>query len=752
MSEKTVESGVVCDAKTRNPKRLAYQNRNNPAVALIEKVIEKKSENRKEVYNFLEYKQYEKIQFALSNISDKFKKGEMFGKFRSIFEDIDTSKRVGNSVLHFFIRETLSDNYYRRNPETSKEIVRAEKTVNLDEYLDENGISAHIAYIYQHINIYDNKILFLTNKFTSPIANNAPHFYRFYIVDTLKMNDVNCIRVFFEPRNKADFLFHGNLYITLDGSYAIRKIDMGINDHINIDWVQDISVTQDFEKYGQKSWLLSKEDIEVDFGILKNSMGLFGQRTISLKDYKINEPIAEEVFRGPEKIEKIEPSSYNPEFWESNRYFPFDKAENGLCTRVDSIKKIPAFKRRMNLIMLITNGFWDLGKVEIGPYDSFFSFNTIEGSRVRFGGMTTPDFSKKITFDGYMAYGFTDKKIKYSAGVTYSLTPGTIYQFPVRSIRFSYLSDNKVPGQELQFSHGDNLFLSFKRGISDKLLYNKIFKAEYLNEFENHFSCLAGFSFNRQSPVGNLYFNSKDYSTFTNTINYINISELYLNLRYAPNEQFYQGRLYRSPFPGTDPVVQFKIAVGSKLLINDYNYLRLQMNVGRRYYVSIFGYTDVSLEVGKILGKVPYPLLFIHTGNQTYTYQGSSYNMMDFLEFVSDQYASLNVEHCFNGFILNKIPLIKMFNLREIVTFKILYGGVSINNNPNYQSNLIKFPTDKNGVPQTFTLEKQPYIESGIGLSNILTIFRIDLIERFSFLDHPDISDIGFLLQLRFDL
>lgn len=743
---------ISLDEVTIKPKRVGYKNKNNPAVELIDKVIANKSVNRKEAFDYLEYKQYEKIQFALSNVTERFKKGNLFGKFKSVFENVDTTKRVGNGILHLFIKETLSDHYFRKNPEAVKEIVKAEKTINLDEYLDENGITSHLKYVFQNINIYDNEILFLTNKFISPIASTAPLFYRYYIVDTLNVNNIKCIRLFFEPRNQADFLFHGHLYVTLDSSYAIRKIDIGLNKNINIDWIQDISIVQDFDQFGQKGWLISKDEIEVDFGIMKNSMGLYGQRTISYKDYKINEPIDDKIFKGPEKIEKIDLATKNPDFWETNRYIPLNKSENGIYAKVDSIKKIPAFKMRMKLIMLVSTNFLNLGKIYLGPDDSFFSFNSLEGARLRMGGMTTPDFSKKLNFDAYTAYGFKDQLFKYRAGITYSLSPRTIYEFPVKSIRVSYENDYKVPGQELQFAQRDNLFLSVNRGTAEKLLLNRTFKTEYLNEFENHFSILTGYSFTRQSARGELTFNTVDYRSLTNNVSNINISELYTTLRYAPNETFYQGRLYRSPFPSREPVISLEIAGGTKSIGSDYDYLRLQLSVSRRIYLSVLGYTDISLDGGKIFGKVPYSQLFVHAGNQSYTYQKNAYNMMNFLEFVSDQYVSVNAEHCFNGFFFNKVPLLKKLKLRELVTCKIIYGGVTKTNNPDYQSDLFKFPMTTSGIPETYTLERKPYAEAGIGVSNIFKVLRVDLIQRFTYLNLPNVSKTGFRLQFRLDM
>ncbi len=745
-------SSINLDEVIIRPEKEVYRNKNNPAVELIQHVIDNKDKNRHESFDFLEYKKYEKVQFAISNIKENFKQSNMFDKFSFVFDNLDTTKRIGNMILPMFIKETLSSNYYRKDPEANKEVILAEKTINLEEYLNNKGTAAYLNYLYQNINIYDNEILFLTNKFLSPIASTAPVFYKYYIIDSLSVNDIKCIRLFFLPRNKSDFLFHGNLYITLDSNYAVRKIDIGINKDINIDWVQDISITQDFDRSGNDGWLLSKEEISIDFGIVKNTTGLYGQRTLSYKDYKINVPISESVFKGPEKIERIDPLSSSQAYWETNRLTPLTKSERQIYSTIDSLKQIPAFRRRMDIITMFTQGFLNLGKIEIGPVSSFYSYNTIEGSRFRFGGRTTTDFSKKITFEGYLAYGVKDQAFKYNTGITYSLTPRTIYQFPVKAIRINYQKEVRIPGQEFQFTQPDNILLSFKRGVNDKMMLNKTIRAEFIHEFENHFSYSPGYSFTQQSPYGNLQFTTSDPSAATNEISYINISELFVSLRYAPNESFYQGKLYRMTFPNKHPIIQLKISGGSKWINNDYDYLRLQFNISRRYYISILGYTDVSFEAGKIFGKVPYPLLFIHRANQTYAYQRNSYNLMNFLEFVSDRYASINIDHSFNGFLLNKIPLIKKLKLREIVTCKFLYGSLSNTNNPDYQNDLFLFPTDANGIPLTYTLTYKPYIEAGVGLSNILRIFRVDLIKRFSYLDNPNVDDTGIRIQLRLDI
>ena len=477
----------------------------------------------------------------------------------------------------------------------------------------------------------------------------------------------------------------------------------------------------------------------------------FGQRTVSYKDYKVNKIRGDSIYKGVDVIQNKDADERNAAFWDIHRHQPLSKSEKGVYTIIDSVKKVPAFKRTMDIMMLLISGYKDLGYFEIGPVNTFYSYNPIEGVRLRFGGRTTPKFSKKINFESYLAYGYTDKNYKYYLGTTYSLTDKTIYNFPVKSIKLSIQDETKIPGQDLQFVQEDNILLSIKRGENNKLLYNKTFKIEHLNEFDNHFSYALSYNYTRQSPGGNLFFNPVNYNSSVDNTPYINISEVSATLRYAPHEQFYTGKLYRTPIANKYPIIQLQYTIGSKILHNDYNYHNLRVSISKRFYPSVLGYTDVIWEAGKIFGKVPYPLMTIHRANQTYSYQISSYNLMNFLEFVSDQYISLNIDHCFNGFIFNKVPLLKKLKLREVATFKALYGSVSDSNNPNKQTGLFKLPVDIDGNPTTYTLEKKPYIEASVGVSNIFKFFRVDLVKRLSYLEHQNVSSIGIRARFKFD-
>jgi hypothetical protein len=375
----------------------------------------------------------------------------------------------------------------------------------------------------------------------------------------------------------------------------------------------------------------------------------------------------------------------------------------------------------------------------------------VEGFRLRAGGRTTPTFNERLYFETYGAYGFKDEKWKYFLSATYSFTGRSIREFPVRTLRAAFQRDTKIPGQELQFVQEDNFLLSFKRGTNDKWLYNDISTIDYFHEFDSHFSYKTGLKYWEQEPAGGLKFVMQGEDSLT-PVGQVTTAEISVELRWAPGEQFYQGKAYRIPIPNQYPIITGRFTGGIKGLFNSqYSYQNVTLNIFKRLYLSQFGYTDVVAEGGYIFGTVPFPLLSIHRANQTYSYQLQSYNLMNFLEFVSDKYVSVNFDHYFNGFIFNKIPLLKKLKWREVATFKILYGSLRAENDPQKNPGVFTFPVNDTGETTTYSMSKEPYMEASVGVANIFKLLRVDVVKRLSYLDNPGISQWGIRGRFKFD-
>jgi len=734
-------------------KRPRYKNKGNPAVELIRHVIDHKDQNRLASYKAVEYQEYNRMMFSMSNLSEKFKNKRIFRKYQFLFEEQDSTKIGGKNILPIYMEEKLSQNYIRKDPDKKKSIVLADKHVNFDNpIIDNKGLSQYFERMYADIDIYSNNISLVSNQFLSPIADASPTFYKFFITDTIKTQSPNLIELSFIPRNNTDLLFEGKIYITMDGNYAVQGAFLTVNKNINLNFVRDLEARLNFSKNSDNRYYLSKTNLIVDFGFSKNKGGGFtGERTVALKNFKTNVPQPESVFEGNALVVAPDAAKHNDEFWAQNRVDTLSAANLKVYKNIDTLQKMTSFKKTMDLVTLLFAGYKDFGPFEVGPVNTFYSFNEVEGLRLRLGGRTTPALSKRYYFETYAAYGMKDEKWKYFLSSTYSLNNKSIYAFPQNYLRASFQRDTKIPGQELQFVQENNFLLSFKRGENNMLLYNDFYKFEYMKEFESHFS--YNFSFRKwtQRPGGALYFNNF-INEQPNALSKLNTSELSVALRYAPHEKFYQGKLYRTPIIDKYPTFNVRYTAGLKGVFGgDYNYQNLAGSIDKRFYLSQLGYSDVSVEGGYIFGKVPFPLLTIHRANQTYAYQLNSYNLMNFMEFVSDHYASFNIDHNFNGFFFNKVPLLKKLKLREVASFKFLYGGLRTENNPNVDGSLLQFPVNAQGVPTTYSLDKEPYMEGSLGVGNIFKLLRIDVVKRFNYLDHPVVSEYGIRAMVKLD-
>jgi hypothetical protein len=744
-------SQELTEVEIKSGKRVRYRNRDNPAVELIRRVIANKEKNRPERYNYVEYREYDKLQFALSNLSTTLSDKKFFRKYAFLLDNRDSTTVPGKSLMPFFLDEKLSQYYYRKNPESERNILLGEKKTDLGSFIDSDGFGEYIKNMYAKVDIYDNNIFLVTKNFLSPISDNSPNFYKFFITDTIVTADNNkLVELSFTPRNTEDILFEGKIYVTIDSNYSVQRVKLGINKNINVNYLASMNINQDFERNPDGRYRLSKSNTLAEFktGKKKNG-GFFGIRTISYGNYKVNQPRADTAYTGEKQTEEeVAALQKQPiEFWQQNRLDTLSLAESKVYSNIDSLTNMPSYKRTMDIATLVLAGYKSFGKFELGPANTFYSFNPVEGLKLRIGGRTTPELSKRYYFETYLAYGFKDEKWKYFLSGTYSLNNKSIYKFPQNYIRFSFNRDTRIPGAQLQFVQQDNFLLSFKRGANDKYLYNDLYRFDYVREFENHFAYTFTFRKLTQTPAGSLY-----YQNNTGRIADLTTSDATIAFRYAPNEKFYQGKIYRIPIPTKYPIFNLDYTMGiNKLFGGQYAYHNLHARVDKRVFLSQLGFADVFVEGGRMFSQVPYPLLNIFRANQSFNYDIYSYNLMNFLEFVSDKYVSINIDQHFQGFFFNKIPLFKQLKWREVASFKAIRGGLSDQNNPALNPSLFQFPVTSTGAPITYALGSQPYMEGSVGVENIFKLLRVDLVRRFTYLDHPQVAQYGIRARIKFE-
>jgi hypothetical protein len=327
------------------------------------------------------------------------------------------------------------------------------------------------------------------------------------------------------------------------------------------------------------------------------------------------------------------------------------------------------------------------------------------------------------------------------------------YKFPQHYLRVSASYDTKIPGQNLEFVQEDNVLLSFKRGENRSYLYNEVYRLDYKVEFSNNLSLNAGLGTWKQTPAGVLSYSLLQPNGTHRFINNLQSTEFNVGLRYAPKEEFYQGKNYRTPIFNQYPIITFNYTAGVKGLFGgEYNYHNFTAGVFKRFYLSQLGYADVNVDGTYIAGNnLPFPVLNIHRANQTYAYQLQSYNLMNFMEFISDHHVSWNVQYYMNGFIFNKIPLLNRLKLREVFSFKGVYGGLRDSNNPSLNTSVYDWQTNSKGEQMSFTFDGKPYMEASAGVANIFKVLRVDLVRRLNYLDHPEAPKWGVRARIKFD-
>ncbi|NII83230.1 DUF5686 family protein [Pedobacter sp. SG908] len=738
-----LEPNNKMDEVTVKATRIKYRNRDNPAVELIQRVINAREKNNARVSPMYTQAVYDKLSMSLALKNDAVEKSRLLRKFSFLKNNMDTALLPGRTLVPVFLKEvSLKENYSNGKPVASKVVAMQENRI--DQKFDEDGFDEFMDKIYSKPDLYDHDIQLGNRQILSPIAAEAPTFYKYFIIDTIKNTKPWQVQVLVSPRNKEDALATGLLFIDLDGKDAVQRAELKINEKANINWVDNVKFDILYQQYTDGRYYLSKSTMSLNLGVFKEGMNVFGMRTLMMSDFSYKHG---DLPTSTVKANKRTLPQMNVPSFDALRPEKLSALEQTSFNNVDSLKNNAAFNRTMDIASLLFSGFINCGKVELGPLNSLYSFNSLEGSRFRIGGRTTDAFSRKIVFDAYAAYGTTDKRFKYKFGTTFSLTDHSIYTFPVRSLNIQYAFDTEIPGQQLSNVSDDNVLLSIRRGVNNKMWYKGKFSAEYLHEFENHLSFKIGVNRQTLTPMGSLNFDSP-----TQSYRSLTTSEVTGEVRWAPNETFFQGKRYRRIINNGYPIFSLKADIGFKGVFgSSYNYQRFTFNTSKRFFLSQLGYSDVQLEGGVTFCKVPYPLLNIHRANQSFMYQFSSYNLMNFMEFTSNKYVGINIQHQFNGFFLNKIPLLKKLQLREVVSFKVLKGFLDSSSDPSVHQDLFRFPAHNSNGQFSGRLGNAPYMEASIGLGNIFKVLRVDYVRRLNYLNNPNVSPWGIRAKLSFD-
>jgi Family of unknown function (DUF5686)/CarboxypepD_reg-like domain len=706
----------------------------NPAHKYIKRVIANKYRNDRKELNAYSYEAYNKIEFDINNIPKDFKNKKAFKPVKFIFDNVDSTNSNEKPYLPIFMIETLSE-FYAQKPGQKKEIIKASKTTGFEN----PSVSQLLGDMYLNLNLYDNNIVVFNKIFTSPISDNAIPFYKFYLEDSIYEDGHRLFHIRFKQRRPGELVFEGNMWIA-DSTWGIKRIEMSIAKDANINFINTLNVIHEY-KLVDSSWFLSRDKLVIDFAIQKNSTGIYGRKTSSYKKVTVNNVKDNSFFLSSTEVNVEDSATKRDEiFWKNYRHDSLTKNERKIYAMMDTVQSLPIYRTWLDFVTIFVTGYKTFGNFDVGPLFTFVSFNTLEGPRVRFGGRTSVKFSKLIELNGYGAYGFKDEQFKFGLGFKLALG-----NKPWQMVGFNYKSDIEVLGQSDNQFATDNFFAALGRRLPLRsLIRGTRTSAWYEKDFFPGFNAKFTFlnkQYERPTDVDLFSYTQPDGKIGEKTK--LTTTEFQLNLRYSRGEKSIGSSFSRIRVGTKKPVFNLLFVKSiPKVYGGEYEYTKAVFNVnGKIYYNTIFGYGSYNVEAGKYWGRVPYPFMELHSGNGTVFYDFKAFNMQNFFEFISDQYAQLWYTHHFDGMLLNKIPLMRKLKWREVATFKTVVGNVNKANRE-----LIVFPE------RLYDLSKGPYYEAGIGLENIFKIIRLDAIWRLNYLDNPDISKfkIGVSVQLQF--
>ncbi len=719
----------------------------NPAYEILRNVVKNKKTNDKRKLTAYEYDTYTKIEIDVDNITDKFRQRKVIQKITQVLDSIDViAGEDGKPILPVLITESVSKIYYRDNPKLRYENILKSKINGLGV---EDGamVTQFVGSSFQEYNFYQNWLNIVSKDFVSPIADGWRLYYEYDLVDSLYLGDEFCYRLDFFPKSPQDLAFTGSMWITRD-DYALKQIDASVGKEANLNFIEKIKIQQELAPIEGGAWLPVKNRVLIDVGELtKVSAGMLAKFYTSNKNFVINKPYQASFYQQPIIMAEDARMNEQEKFWDSLRHEPLSETEKSVYKMIDTLTQIPVVRTYTDIVKIFVNGYYKVGKVDVGPYVSMLAINNIEGVRIQPGFKTNISFSNKWVLGAQVGYGFGDKRMKYTAYVQRILSR---QRWTTLSLRAT--SDLGRVGIDEE-SAGDNFLLSASQrfGVFRRGYYTHAVRAEFKRELFKGFTQRVGFRYFTFDPTFNFaYYDNPDDIVNSQVRQSFASSELILESRYARDELFIQSDNDRYSLGTTKwPVITVRYIRGFKgILDSNFDYHKVRLSLYKRIRFGPLGTGYVNLAGESVFTTLPYPLLGLHLGNQSPIYTSVTYNLMNYGEFISDRYATLQYQHHFEGFLLNRIPLMRKLKWRLVGTANIIYGSIS-------QANLdINSPITPDGEPTLpfGYFDNRPYVELGYGVENIFKFLRIDFVHRLTYLNNPDVRKFGILLGFQFDL
>ena len=701
----------------------------NPAHPILRGVIRRKPQNDPDLYDSYTCATYTKMQLDLTNIKPRFRSKRLQRNFGFVFDYIDTSALTGQAYLPAMISEATADYYHsRRTPAVSREIIRASRVSGVE---DSFAIAQFTGRMHGNVNFYANYIDIFNVRFASPLSDSGLAFYDYFLVDSMQVEGRKTYKIRFHPKRLATPVLDGEVNID-SASYALQSASARMPKGVNVNWIKHLRLENDNRIVADSTWFRHRDRVSAEFSIATGDSSkltsFIGTREVVYSDVRVGVPIPDEVARMDNNVvigDEEGVSRTDEAFWEQVRPYRLSDKEKGIYSMVDSVQNVPLYRNIYTLINTVIVGYWNTKYIGIGPYYKLASFNKLEGFRMQPGFRTTTAVSKRIRLSGYAAYGMFKGggsiELAFNRRLTRKLTVSGRHDVMQLGAGQNALTESNILSSLL--SRGDSRLSMVNRG-----------EIGYEHEWSHGTSNFLGARI--QKIFGNRYVPL--VRPDGRIVNSVSDAALHVGMRISKNESIYRLPFDKQYMGTVYPVLTLGFTAGVPAMLNDsYEYYRLEGGIHYKPELPPLGYSNITLQGGKIFGKVPYPLLKLHEGNGTYFYDPNAFSCMNFYEFASDAWVALFFEHHFNGILLGRIPLVKKLKWREVLVCKGVWGTLSKENDgslPDTQAPLL--------FPRGMTSVSDPYVEMGFGVENIFRLLRVDCIWRLTHRDPKPGQDV----------
>lgn len=723
-------------------KKRRYSKRNNPAVDFARRLRNSRELTDPRRNDYYSYDTYERITMGLNKF-DTTANGQILKHMPFLIEHVDSSEIDGVPVLNFSLNEIAASQYWKKDGSVDRTVVRGTRQTGIDEFLEQGNIQAYLTDLLAENDLYQGDLQFMRNSFVSPLAAVAPDFYRFYLVDSaahVDGYDDKHIALAFYPRNKSTFGFSGHVYVPLgDTTMFIRRVEMKTPKDVNLNFIKDMMIAQTFERGPDGSRLKRTDDLYMILNIFPGTPEFYVTRKISLSNHSFEQPDSADTIFGTIGRETVLKGSDNRDttFWRAQHAEALTNTnEDRITLLVDRLRRKKGYYWTEKILRIIFDGYVGTkpkgSLFDLGPVNTFASYNDLEGLRLKVGGMTTTNLSKRWFGRAYVAYGFHDRKWKYEGEVEYSFNDKKKHsrEFPVHSIRLTHRYDVDRLGAHYLNNNGDNFLMSLTRMADNRFSYCRRTLLEYTLELPNHFSVYASAEHNRQEASPHVPFITGTGEVLGHFVE----TTLGLRLRWAPGEKFYQTRSRRKVIDPMKPIFELSHNVAPKgFLGTRYSINRTELSVQKQFNMSFMGRFEAKLTGAHIWGTAPFTDLLIPNANLSYIIQPEGFALLNPMEFINSTTVSLIAKWELRGAFFNLFPGIRKLGLREIITYKGFWGHLNSKNRPGNSPYLLQFPD----MAGTVRMDNTPYSEISVGIDNILRLFRIDYVWRLSYLNVP---------------